>query len=118
MPDNTRPHEMQTGGRVLTKQEVCERLHLSYPTVWLLVKSGELPPGRYIAAKVYWLESEIDLFIASRPKQGTDQTAPGRVFTAVAAATAASVAAKRRRYGTGHSYPVFADITISKKADK
>ena len=55
--------------RFVFKPELLERVGLSYPSIWALMRAGKFPRSRVIAGgtRVAWLASEIDAWIASRP---------------------------------------------------
>ena len=54
--------------RLLSRREVIDRVPLSYPTIWAMMVRGEFPRSREIGGKCAWLESEIDNWIANRPR--------------------------------------------------
>lgn len=57
------------GDRLLDVKQVSHRTTLSRNTIWELERTGRFPSRRQITAnKVAWLESEIDGWIASRPR--------------------------------------------------
>jgi predicted DNA-binding transcriptional regulator AlpA len=53
--------------RLVSKPEVLARVSLSFPTLWTMMRRGEFPPARVVGGKTMWLQSDIDLWIASRP---------------------------------------------------
>jgi prophage regulatory protein len=55
------------GARLLSRQEMLERVNLSYPTVWQRMRDGKFPRGRDNGGKVVWVEAEIDNWIAKLP---------------------------------------------------
>ena len=54
--------------RILRVRAVCERIGLSRPTLWRMVKAGQFPQPFQLASpsSVGWLASEIDAWIAAR----------------------------------------------------
>ena len=59
------------GQRILRLREVVERTGLSSSTIWRLERRAMFPRRRQIApARVGWLESEIDAYIAGCPPSG------------------------------------------------
>ena len=53
--------------RLLSKAEVCDRVCRTFPTVWLWVKQGRFPEPRILGSAPFWIESEIDKFLANLP---------------------------------------------------
>jgi prophage regulatory protein len=54
--------------KLIGRKELLERVPLSYATVWKKMRTGEFPRSRDIGGKCAWIESEIDKWIAARPK--------------------------------------------------
>jgi prophage regulatory protein len=71
-PSTTLPRasvEKVRGVRLLSRQEVCARLGVTYPSIWLWMRQGKFPRSVVISkTKIGWLESEIDAYIASLPR--------------------------------------------------
>ena len=59
--------------RLIRKKEVLQRVGLSYPTIWSMMREGAFPRSIRLtdgpSAKVAWLESDIDQWMAARPQQ-------------------------------------------------
>ena len=64
--------------RLLSRAEVLEIVGVTYPTLWAWVRDGHFPAARVLGFKktegnkggrVAWLESEVQAWIASRPKR-------------------------------------------------
>jgi prophage regulatory protein len=56
--------------RVLLKPEVCERVGLSFPTIWKLMREDKFPRSRVLGdQKVCWIESEIEDWINALPQR-------------------------------------------------
>jgi prophage regulatory protein len=54
--------------RLWSKGEVLERVGLSFPTVWKMMRAGTFPRARYLGPqKTMWLASEIENWIMSTP---------------------------------------------------
>lgn len=50
------------------REKVVARVGLTYTTIWLMIKAGEFPPARQIAAKSRgWLSTEVTAWMRSRP---------------------------------------------------
>ncbi len=66
----------ETHHRLLGRREVERRLGLSRASVYRLIARGELPaPLRLTSRAVRWPESEIEAWIASRPRATGDRAA-------------------------------------------
>ena len=55
--------------RLLSKPEVLDRVSLTFPTIWKLMRKGRFPRGRVVASKTVWLESDIEAWIAALPER-------------------------------------------------
>jgi excisionase family DNA binding protein len=67
-----------TGARLLSKPEVCDRIGVSYQTIWTWMRRNEFPRSRVIGGKICWLESEIEAWMKALPKsrlKGDDENA-------------------------------------------
>jgi predicted DNA-binding transcriptional regulator AlpA len=59
--------------RFLTKVEVCNRVRLSFPTIWKRMREGTFPRARETTSdqqtntKVFWLEHEIEEWMLALP---------------------------------------------------
>ena len=56
-----------TQPRLISKSEVLDRVGVTYPTLWVWMRSGAFPRSRELGGKVCWLESEIENWIVNRP---------------------------------------------------
>lgn len=66
---------MTTKTRLLTYREIkAEKINLSRAYIWRLEKRGEFPQHRKAGKTNYWLESEIDTWLANLPTK-QDQAA-------------------------------------------
>jgi predicted DNA-binding transcriptional regulator AlpA len=63
----------QRGVRFLTKKEVCDRVRLSFPTIWKRMRDGTFPRAREMSSdqqtnnKIVWLEHEIEEWMLGLP---------------------------------------------------
>jgi predicted DNA-binding transcriptional regulator AlpA len=56
--------------RLLSRREVCERIGVSYPTLWSWMRFGKFPRSRVMnGGKICWLESDIEAWIRGLPVQ-------------------------------------------------
>jgi predicted DNA-binding transcriptional regulator AlpA len=55
--------------RLLSKPEVLDRVALTFPTNWKLMREEKFPHGRVLGGKTVWLESEIEAWIAALPER-------------------------------------------------
>ena len=53
--------------RLLSKAEVVEKVGLSFPTLWGMMRRGEFPIARTLASRPAWLASEVEDFINNLP---------------------------------------------------
>jgi prophage regulatory protein len=61
---------VRRGARLLSKNEMLDRVGVSYPTVWKLMLTGAFPRAVVIGGgKNAWLEHEVDEFIAKLPRR-------------------------------------------------
>ena len=60
--------------QLLSRQKILTLLDVSYPTLWGWVKTGHFPPPRTLSGsdkrgRLAWVESEVQAWIASRPRR-------------------------------------------------
>jgi prophage regulatory protein len=71
---------VRPGVRLLSKGEMLDKVGLTYPTIWKLMRQGAFPRAVVIGGgKNAWLEHEIDEFIANLPRRrlkGQDDGVP------------------------------------------
>jgi predicted DNA-binding transcriptional regulator AlpA len=60
-------HAPSPSTKLLSKKQVLERVPVSFVTLWKLMREGTFPRARQIGGRSFWLESEVDRFIASLP---------------------------------------------------
>src|SRR2546422_590529 len=59
---------VRPGARLLSKGEMLDKVGVTYPTVWKLIREGAFPRAVVIGGgKNAWLEHEVDEFIANLP---------------------------------------------------
>ena len=64
--------------RGISKAEVLDRVPISYPQLWMLMRAGAFPRSRQVGGRSLWLEHEIDAWLAAlpvRPLKGDDKAA-------------------------------------------
>ena len=67
-------------GRLLRRTDLEARLGVTRATIYRLMREGDLPsPIRIGARAVRWHESEIDAWLASRPRATGDLEDPARL---------------------------------------
>jgi predicted DNA-binding transcriptional regulator AlpA len=70
---------IRPGARLLSKGEMLDKVGVTYPTIWKLMRQGAFPRAVVIGSKVAWLEHEVDEFIANLPRRrlkGQDDGVP------------------------------------------
>ena len=56
------------GVRLLSRQEVVNRVSLTYPTIWKMMREGRFPRARELMdGRIAWIESEVEQWIESLP---------------------------------------------------
>jgi prophage regulatory protein len=53
--------------RLLSREQVLAATGLSYPTIWRMMREGTFPRAREVGGRTFWLASEIQDWIKSRP---------------------------------------------------
>jgi predicted DNA-binding transcriptional regulator AlpA len=62
--------------RLMSKMEVCDAVGASFPSIWQWMRDGKFPRSRALdeehandahGGKPYWLASEVEAWILSRP---------------------------------------------------
>jgi predicted DNA-binding transcriptional regulator AlpA len=61
--NKTEPKEI----RLLTKREVIDMTHVSYPTLWSWMRQGKFPRSRVTGRKIVWLASEVEAWMLALP---------------------------------------------------
>lgn len=65
--------------RLLDKQEVCDRVHRSYPSVWELMCKGRFPRAVEQGERVYWFEHQIDAYLEALPLRDIKSGMPAQL---------------------------------------
>jgi prophage regulatory protein len=61
---------VRSGARLLSKGDVLDKVGVTYPTIWKLMRQGAFPRAVVIGGgKNAWLEHEVDEFIAKLPRR-------------------------------------------------
>src|SRR5215510_15233002 len=60
---------VRPGARLLSKGDVLDKVGVTYPTIWKLMRQGTFPRSVVVGGKVAWLEHEVDEFIAKLPRR-------------------------------------------------
>jgi predicted DNA-binding transcriptional regulator AlpA len=70
LPPRFIPDDKGTGAdaRLLSRDEVLERVLVSYPTIWAWMRAGRFPRSREVGGRVCWLASEVNAWIAGLPE--------------------------------------------------
>ena len=55
------------GIRLLTKRQVMDMTHVSYPTLWNWMRAGTFPRSRVTGQKIVWLASEVEAWMTNLP---------------------------------------------------
>jgi len=82
---------VRPGARLLSKGDVLDKVGVTYPTIWKLMRAGAFPRSVVIGGKVLWVEAEIDEYIARLPRRqlkGETTGVPYRTRKAAAGAAA------------------------------
>jgi predicted DNA-binding transcriptional regulator AlpA len=71
---------VRLGVRLLSKGEMLDKVGVTYPTIWKLMREGAFPRAVVVGGgKNFWLEHEIDDYIAKLPRRrlkGQDDGVP------------------------------------------
>ena len=56
--------------KLIPKRRLLQKVGLSYPTIWKLMREGKFPRAVKITdSKVGWIEAEVDSWIEALPRQ-------------------------------------------------
>jgi predicted DNA-binding transcriptional regulator AlpA len=55
--------------RLLSREELLDRVPLSYPTILKLIDADEFPAPVMIGSRPFWVEDEVDAYIANLPRR-------------------------------------------------
>jgi predicted DNA-binding transcriptional regulator AlpA len=53
--------------RFISRLQVMDMTGRSYPNLWAMMQAGTFPRAREIEDELFWLESEVDEWMDSRP---------------------------------------------------
>jgi prophage regulatory protein len=65
------------GEYFLTKKALCEKVGLTFPFIWRMIREGKFPKGRAVGSRTLWVSSEIDAWILARPARVYRKPAEG-----------------------------------------
>jgi predicted DNA-binding transcriptional regulator AlpA len=60
---------VRPGARLLSKGDVLDKIGITYPTIWKLMREGAFPRSVVVGGKIAWLEHEVDDYIARLPRR-------------------------------------------------
>jgi predicted DNA-binding transcriptional regulator AlpA len=60
---------VRRGARLLSKGDVLDKVGVTYPTIWKLMRQGTFPRSVVVGGKVAWLEHEVDAWISALPRR-------------------------------------------------
>jgi predicted DNA-binding transcriptional regulator AlpA len=84
---------VRPSARLLSKGDVMDKVGVTYPTIWKLMREGAFPRSVVIGGKVLWVEAEIDEYIARLPRRRLKGHADGVPYHGNAKRKAAEAAA-------------------------
>ena len=59
------PKQRRKGERLLLKNEMLERVRLSYQKVWRMMRDNTFPRSVSIGSRVAWYETEVDAWLGN-----------------------------------------------------
>ncbi|GAB9246844.1 helix-turn-helix transcriptional regulator [Bradyrhizobium diazoefficiens] len=63
------------GEHFLSKKALCEKVGLTFPFIWQMIREGKFPQGRAVGSRTLWVASEIDAWILARPARAYRKSA-------------------------------------------
>jgi predicted DNA-binding transcriptional regulator AlpA len=57
------------GEYFLNKKQLCEKVNLTFPFIWQMIREKRFPEGRAIGSRTLWVGSEVDAWMRDRPKR-------------------------------------------------
>jgi predicted DNA-binding transcriptional regulator AlpA len=81
---------VRPGARLLSKGDVLDKVGVTYPTIWKLMREGAFPRSVVVGGKVLWVEAEIDEYIARLPRRRLKGETAGVPYRTRKAAAGAS----------------------------
>jgi predicted DNA-binding transcriptional regulator AlpA len=67
--DREQVHAPRPPPKFLSKRQVLDRIPLTYPTIWQLMRRDRFPRSFLVAGRVVWLEHEIIDWMKRQPRQ-------------------------------------------------
>jgi predicted DNA-binding transcriptional regulator AlpA len=64
---NSFEEEGKPHSRLISRRQVCERTHLTFPTIWKFIRAGKFPPARAVGGKTMFIEAEVQAWIDALP---------------------------------------------------
>jgi predicted DNA-binding transcriptional regulator AlpA len=52
---------------MIDKHTLLDKVPLSYPALWRLMRTNQFPRSRAVGDRVFWIEHEVDAWIAAQP---------------------------------------------------
>jgi predicted DNA-binding transcriptional regulator AlpA len=62
-----RPTAPLGAARLIDRNELLDKVPLSYPNIWSKMRAGTFPRSRAVGDRVLWVEAEVDAWIAALP---------------------------------------------------
>jgi predicted DNA-binding transcriptional regulator AlpA len=53
--------------RLLDRDQVCEIVNVTFPTLWAWMRSGKFPRSRVAGAKSMWLSTDVEAWMRTLP---------------------------------------------------
>lgn len=69
-PLNLQAKDKIPSPRFVMRDELCARIGLTFPTIWLKMREGQFPLPRDLGGRPGWLDSDVSEWIRSRPLRG------------------------------------------------
>ena len=66
--------------RLLSRAEVLDRCGISYPAIWKRMQNGTFPRAVCVGEKSFWIESEVEAWIAALPRRRLKGQQDGVVY--------------------------------------
>jgi predicted DNA-binding transcriptional regulator AlpA len=83
---------VRPGTRLLSRAEVIDKVGICYPGIWRLMREGAFPRSVCVGERVFWIESEVDVWIAALPRRQLKGDTDGVPFRSSAKRKAAGAA--------------------------
>jgi predicted DNA-binding transcriptional regulator AlpA len=74
-PSSTAVSPSEPSLKLISRETLLEKIGVTYPTVWAWVRDKHFPAARVLGkdnggkGRIAWVESEVDEWINSRPRQ-------------------------------------------------